>query len=211
MNGGRRDRTNGDRDMEATPFATILARLLERVPGAFAAALVDVEGETVDYAGEASAFDIRVAAAHAQILLAEIGRYAKLGEPRWIVVRGAKRSIVARALPDGYGLAVLLRRRAGFTASSRAFAACERELAEEAGWKRPVSHAEQEWFPVDVTKDRLGRPRRLGKTAVTVLGELVGLPPHEHGFRIRTADGNEITLVREAGSFWYADEPHRET
>jgi hypothetical protein len=191
--------------MDATPFAAILVRLLSRVPGAYAAALVDVEGESVDYAGVADAFDIRVAAAHARILLAEIDRLEKLGVARSLVIRGAKKTIVARALLEGYALVVLLRRGAGFTASSRAFAACERELAAEAGWKLR-QRADDVWYPVDVEADRLGRPRRVGATAVRVLGALVGLPPREHGFRVRTEDGNEINLVREARNCWYADE-----
>jgi hypothetical protein len=194
--------------MDETPFARILAALVARLPGAYAAALVDTEGETVDYAGSAEAFDIRVTAAHARLLLAEVERYGLLGAPRWLVIRGAKKSIVARALPDGYALALLLRRRAGFTASTRAFSACERDLAREAGWRAPGPGAssEEQWYPVDVHADRLGRPRRIGTTVVKVLGALVGLPPREHGFRVRTVDGNEINVVREARNCWYADE-----
>jgi hypothetical protein len=207
----RRERTR-DRDTEPTPFASILETLISRVPGAYAAALVDVEGETVDYAGVAAAFDIRIAAAHARILLAEVDRFGRLGAPRWIVVRGAAKSIVARVLPEGYALVLLLRKRAGFTASTRAFSACERDLAREAGWRIDARgrdedvHGRGQWYPVSVQADRLGRPRRVGKTAVRVMGALVGLPAREHGFRVRTTEGNEINVIREARNCWYADE-----
>lgn len=203
-----RSRAARPRDMDATPFAAILVRLLARVPGAYAAALVDREGESVDYAGSAEAFDIRVAAAHLRILLGEIDRIEKLGAVRSIVIRGTKKSIVARALEDDYALVVLLRRGAGFTASRRAFAACERDIALEAGWKawRPENSHDVAWYPVDVQADRLGRPRRVGTMPVRVIGALVGLPPREHGFRVRTDNGNEITLVREARNCWYADD-----
>jgi hypothetical protein len=35
---------------------------------------------------------------------------------------------------------------------------------------------------------------------------VMGLPRGERGFRVRTATGGELTVVREAGNTWYADE-----
>ncbi len=192
--------------MEATRFATILGGLMARVPGALSAALVDLDGETVDYAGGMDPFDIRVAAAHGRILLNEVDRLGTLGAPRWVIVRGARRTLVVRDLADGYALIVLLRRRAGFTASGRAYSTCERELATEAGWAVPDGSV---WHPVSVRVDRRGRPRQVGDALepVEVLGAVMGLPAREHGFRVRTREGRELTLVREARNCWYADEP----
>jgi hypothetical protein len=192
--------------MEATAFARILGELLGRLPGAFACALVDLGGETVDYAGVGDPFDMKVAAAHVRIVMNDLEQYRSLGVPRWIVIRGARRSFVGRSLPDGYALVVLLRRRAGFTTSTRAFAACERALADEAGWAFEAPR--QAWFPLDVRVDRRGRPTVVGSppVAVEVLGAVMGLAPREKGFRVRLATGSELTLVREAGSSWYADE-----
>ncbi|MDB4946034.1 MAG: hypothetical protein JWP97_5568 [Labilithrix sp.] len=194
------------RDMEMSAFAKILTDLLARVPGAFACALVDSGGETVDYAGKGEVFDVKVAAAHMRILVNELERLGALGTPRALLVRGTKRTLLARILPDGYALVVLLRRRAGFAASTRAFAACERALAVEAGW--PASTGGTAWFPVTVEVDPRGRPRRVGQPGVEtlVLGAVVGLPPGEKGFRVRLATGGELTLVRERGDRWYADE-----
>jgi len=194
------------RDMEATAFAKILSDLLGRLPGAFACALVDLGGETVDYAGVGEPFDMKIAAAHVRILLNDLEEYGSLGDPRWIVIRGAKRSFVGRRLPEGYALVVLLRRRAGFTSSERAFAVCERALAIEAGWRVVAPRAP--WFPIDVRVDRRGRPYVVGSppVAVEVLGAVVGLPHRERGFRVRLATGSELTLVRESGRVWYADE-----
>lgn len=192
--------------MDPTPFGRILGDLLARVPGAFAAALVDSEGETVDYAGLGDPFDVKVAAAHLRIVIRELEGFGKLGAPRWLVVRGGRRSIVTRSLPDGYALVLLLRRRAGFTSSERAFAVCERALAEEAGW--PLARGPL-WYPISVRIDRRGRPSRVGPdgVAVEVLGAVMGLPARERGFRVRTSHGNELTLVREPGRAWYADAP----
>lgn len=177
-----------------------------RLPGAFACALVDLGGETVDYAGVGDPFEVKVAAAHVRILLNDLEELGALGVPRWIVIRGAKRSFVGRRLPDGYALVVLLRRRAGFTASERAFVACERALATEAGWSPLASPPA--WFPVRVEVDPRGRPTRLGSPAITVevFGSVMGLPRRERGFRVRLTTGSEVTLVREPGHCWYADE-----
>lgn len=199
-------RTPSARDMDASAFSRILEELIGRVPGAYACALVDQLGETVDYAGTCDPFDVKIAAAHLQILLDQVARWAVLGEPRSVVVRGQQRSFVARQLPDGYALVVLLRRRAGFSASRRAFAACERALAIEAGW--PLSIEEAIWHPTSVETDRRGRPAVIGpeRLRVEVLGSVQGLPAFERGFRVRTADGSELTLVREPKRAWYSDE-----
>ena len=194
------------RDMDVTAFAQILTDLLGRLPGAFACALVDLGGETVDYAGVGEPFDMKVAAAHVRIVLNDLEEYRSLGDPRWIVIRGAKRSVVGRRLPEGYALVVLLRRRAGFTSSERAYAVCERALAEEAGWT--VKASRQAWFPLEVEVDRRGRPTVVGTppVRVEVLGAVMGLAGREKGFRVRLATGSELTVVRESGRVWYADE-----
>jgi hypothetical protein len=179
------------------------------VPGAYAAALVDREGETVDYAGLAEPFDVRVAAAHLRILMQQCEEISFWGTPSTLTVRGAKKTTALRALPDGYALVLLMRKRAGFTRSDRAFAVCERALALEANW--PISDSVRAWVVAEVDCDERGRPIRVLDDAraypVEVLGTVVGMSSRERGFRVRTADGNEITLVREPGAFWYADEP----
>lgn len=196
----------GSRDMDASAFSHILEELIGRLPGAFACALVDQLGETVDYAGACDPFDVKFAAAHLRILLDQVARWAVLGEPRSVVVRGQQRSFVARQLPDGYALVVLFRRRAGFSASRRAFASCERSLAREAGWH--LSIEDTVWHPTSVETDRRGRPTVIGpeRLRVEVLGSVQGLPAFERGFRVRTADGSELTLVREPRRCWYSDE-----
>jgi hypothetical protein len=200
--------------MDATQFSVILADLIGRIPGAYAAALVDVYGETVDYAGTIEPFDVKIAAAHMRIVLSQVDSFGKLGEVRSLVIRAATTSFVVRKLPIGYAVALLLRKRAGFTASERAFAVCERLLAVEAGW--PCFGSKPRWYPVDVAVDRRDRPTNIGPTGirrlgqrmqrVEVIGSVVGLRPHEKGFRVRTEVGEELTLVREARRCWYADE-----
>lgn len=192
------------RDTSPTPFTPILADLVARIPGAYASMLVDFEGETVDYAGAGEPFDLKVAAAHLRIVLCDLESCRALGDPRWLVIRGAARSIIARSLPEHYAVVVLLRRRAGFTASGRAFAVCERALCEEAGL--PLVDSGPRWYPVVVDADRRGRPVRVASSPVEVLGSVLGLGARERGFRVRTHAGLEITLIREPRRCWYSDE-----
>jgi hypothetical protein len=206
------------RDTGTTAFTNILEALLQRVSGAYAAALVDPQGETVDYSGRGDPFDLRIAAAELQLVLQGIARFGVLGEPRWVVVRGGRKSIAASVLPEGYALGLLLRSRSAFNISTRALTVCARALSEEAGWG--PSHRDEvtrSWFPVTVESDRRGRPVRIAGVhtepasesegvAVEVLGALMGLSVRERGFRVRTADGRELTVVREPSRRWYADE-----
>jgi hypothetical protein len=65
---------------------------------------------------------------------------------------------------------------------------------------------------VNVHCDRAKRPARIvlqgSRTALPleVLGSVMGLATRERGFRVRLDSGIELTLVREAGGFWYADD-----
>jgi hypothetical protein len=207
------------RDSEASAFTAILDDLVARVPGAIAAGFVDSEGESVDYAGWLTPFDIKVAGAHWRIILNQLKELRWLGTPRTLVVRGAKRSTIARLLQDGYAIVLVLGRRAGFALPERAFSACEVAIAIEAGWPLDARKFAR-WFPVLVEVDARRRPASIvyGGLAeqVEVLGRLVEPPVssseapakiREQAFRVRLASGPEITLVREQGGFWYAEEP----
>jgi hypothetical protein len=200
------------RDNEASSFAPILRDFISRVPGGVGAVLVDVDGEAVDYAGRVDTYDLKLAGAHWQIVLRELvdisGRFS-LGMSRALAVRAERRSFLVHALPDGYALVLLLGRRAGFTAAARAFAVCERALATEAGW--PIAGHSGRWFALHVIATRAGRPSRIregtAEQRVEALGRLAGLAPREAGWRVRLEQGAELTLVREPGGHWYADEP----
>lgn len=199
------------RDQAASAFTAILDDLVARVPGAIAAGFVDAEGECVDYAGWLEPFDIKVAGAHWRIILHQLATLRWMGEggPKTLVVRGSKRSTIARILHEGYAVVLVLRRRAGFVMPERAFSACEVAIAIEAGW--PMESASARWFAVLVEVDALRRPVSIvyGGLAepLEVLGRLVDTSPREQAFRVRLRSGPEITLVREQGGFWYAEEP----
>lgn len=204
------------RDQHESAFAAILADLVVRVPGARAAALVDRDGETVDYAGRGNPYEMRVAAAHFRIVLDETLGQPSLAGVRSLLVRAARASFAVHALPDGYALVVRLTRGAGFRGLGRAVPACTRSLADEAGW----THAASDWHALDVVSDerhapRAVRPARPGgaygpepELPIEVLGRYrAALPQHERAWRVRVPTGVEFTLVRESGGFWYADQP----
>lgn len=201
-------RLRPDRDQVASEFGLILEAFLARAPGARAAALVDSQGETVDYAGAVDPFLVRVAAAHFRIVFGIAESQPALADTRFLLVRALRRSFLLHTLAEGYALCVLFARGAGFAGWHRALAVCAHHLSSEAGWKIP----RPAWFPVEITSDERLRPLSVkmdrAERAVEVLGALASSTPgRERAWRVRVATGEEAMLVREAGGAWYADEP----
>ncbi len=196
------------RDQHESAFGSILTELVGRLPGALAAALVDLHGETVDYAGT-DPYAVRLAAAHWRIVLNDTGSQPSLAMPRWITVRATRASYAIHTLPEGYALVLVLSRGAGVPGPRRAIGACMRLLAAEAGW---ALGGAADWYPVDVASDARRRPQAIlleaGPRSLDVLGAVAsGLAHRDRGWRVRTDNGVEATLVREPGGFWYVDEP----
>ncbi|MDC3955980.1 hypothetical protein [Polyangium jinanense] len=198
------------RDQEASTFTKILERLVRALPGAKGTALVDAEGETVDYFGILDPFDLKVAAAHWQIVLGELRETPNFASPKKITVRARGRGYIVRQLPDGYALVVVFHPLAAFAASERTLEEIEAQIYAEAGWARPQGSTK--WFRVDVetAPPDHSRPRRLraagGWQPIEVMGAMVGLRGREKGFRVRLPSGAEMLLVRECRDRWFADE-----
>jgi hypothetical protein len=206
-----RRRTFAGRDQKASPFGAVLMRLCDAV-GGVGAALVDAEGETVDYAGTLDPFGIKIAAAEISVLL-DVLRGCPAFE--WnrteeLFLRGGRRSFYARVLGEGYAIVVVLMPLA-FTVSRRAVVEAIHDLSAEAGLRVPPSVAAQErWFAVEVQchADHPRRPQAIwlsgGWFRVEVLG-VYGAEKGNLGFRARLDSGAELTLVRERLGRWYAD------
>jgi hypothetical protein len=200
-----------ERDQHESAFHAILSKFVALMPGARGAALVDSEGETVDYAGRAKPFDVRVAAAHWRIVLDEARATSGLRDVRSIAVRAARASYLVQVLPDGYALVVLMMRSAGFSGWQRAVASCAHALGEEAGWRHGAAELPPRWFPVTVLRDERRRPAAVRADGrlhpLEILGTLqAGLSRRERAWRIRFESGLEATLVREPGGACYLDE-----
>jgi hypothetical protein len=211
---GRRERA--ERDQAHTPFNPILARLCDAT-GAYAAALVDAEGETVDYASGLDPFQVRVAAAEWRIVLGVLqgSRSPILRGTLGLCVRGRRQSFFIHSLADGYALALMLPRRA-FMISARAVAQASRELQEEAGLALSTKHAKQpRWARVSVrssyTAERTPRPDAIWLSErwspVTILGRYQArdLSRSEVGYLARLESGAEVFLVREPLGRWFVD------
>jgi len=199
------------RDQVTSTFTHILQRLVFLTPGAQGAALVDYEGETVDYAGRLAPFDLKITAAQWLIVLAETAELAKLGPIQGLTVRAHGRGYYMRRLEEGYAVILVLHPRAAFAVSERAMQEAIALLCAEAGWS--VTRPAARWFAVDVEADhhgRVARPRRLRVAGelqpVEVMGAVMGLAPRERGFRVRLPSGAEMMLVRERLGRWFADE-----
>lgn len=221
-----RQQSYEQRDQAWSGFTAVLERLLDATPFARGAALVDTEGEAVDYAGDLDAFDLKVAAAHLQIVFSELSSSPKLPRPRQVIVRARARSFLIREIQPGYCLALVLYRHAAFAVSERALSEAAALLSSEAGWDCPPDAAR--WHRVDVepepgdrsrprsvrllsgarsADERVFRPRHdEGWLPVEVMGYLVGLRRPERGYRVRLATGVEMTLVYERRGCWFADE-----
>jgi hypothetical protein len=196
------------RDQGTTTFTDILRRLLSVTPGARAAALVDFEGETVDYAGVLDPFELRIAAAHWQIVLSQLA-VSSFGSAKQITVRTRARSYVVRRLHASYAIVVILYRHAAFAVSRRAMQEADARLCAEAGWPLPYAAY---WFSIDVETDPAEptRPVRInpgdGWHDVEVLGCITDMIGRERGYRVRLPCGAEIMLVRETLDRWFTDE-----
>jgi hypothetical protein len=202
------------RQEDETGFTGILKRLLLATPGAMAAALVDVEGETVDYAGSMDTFELKVAAAEFRIVLMNI-ESSRLSEhggaPHRLEVRTLRRTFVIDVLPDGYALLSVLGRGAGVGHADRALDSALHDLYREAGWQAPPEL--HRWHEVDIKLAPDGKPRLLrveiGWRPVRVIGKVVGgLHRGEVGFRVSLQGSEtEVTLVHGRDQRWWADIP----
>lgn len=201
----------GRRDQTPSSFAPTLGRLCSSA-GVVGAALVDADGEAVDYAGRVSPFDIRVAAAEWRIILSRLARcqHKPWRETRQVMIRGVNKSFGAVLLPEGYALVLQLLPRC-FRVSPRALSEAMREICENAGLDMVLPSAQ--WMRVQVNESPA--PQRRPNSVwvnrkwlpVEVLGRWVGpeLSPNEIGYRVRLLGGEEITLVREPLAHWFAD------
>jgi hypothetical protein len=211
----RLPRAIAPRDQAASAFSAILMRLCDAT-GALAAALVDSEGETVDYAGKLDPYDIKVGAAEWSLVL-RIATEATASYWRGtsqIVVRAQARSFAVARLAEGYAIVLQLMPRC-FRVSQRALAEARREIAEEARLDPsiPTTERPEPWVRIDVQT----RPGSRAPLALWWAGqwhplEILGryaraqLARGETGYRARLPRGAEVTLVREPFGLWYADQ-----
>ena len=213
----KRRRRGAIRDQSDSAFSAILGQLCDDC-GALAAALVDGEGETVDYAGLLSPYEIKVAAAEWRIVLSVVheSRLPGFHTVSALTVRAKGRTFVMEAMPDGYAIALCLPQRA-FNISRRAVGQAMRELAHEAGIALPEARSQVNWARVKVRTPPSSRLYRRPDaiwlqeawSPITILGRYQArdLSHSELGYLARLSSGAEVFLVREPLGVWFIDNP----
>lgn len=208
------------RDQDTTPFTAVLDEFC-RATGSYCAALVDPEGETVDYGGHGDPFEIRILAAELRLLLQHAEQSPSFQSLQELTVRGKRKSFFIYALPEGYAFVARLPRYSS-RVSERPLSLVLRGLCEEAGFdllglrgKRISTFPQGLWRRVEVDEEEGARRRPCrvatdrGVAEVEIMGRLASSFPSarkEDGFRVRFSSGQEGTLVREPLGFWYLEE-----
>jgi hypothetical protein len=210
----KRRKTLAARDQAVSEFSGTLMRLCDAT-ASIGAALVDAEGETVDYAGCLDPFEIRVLAAEWRLVLQCANASTRVtGEVGSLYYRGRKKSFAVYAIADGYALVIQIADRS-LLPSTRAVAEAVRSLATEAGLQLDESSEfrSERWHRVDVRLDEhKRRPTDFWHAgewvSFQVLGRYVEAESNTRcvGYRAQLRDGTELTLIREPLGIWYADE-----
>jgi hypothetical protein len=209
----RRGKALVTRDQAVSAFSGALMRLCDAT-SALGAALVDAEGETVDYAGCLEPFEIRVAAAEWRLVLQCANGGNTLGAVSRLLFRGGSKSYAVYGIADGYALVLQIPRRS-FMPSIRAVSEAVRLLAMEAGLAVDEGSElfQERWYRVEVRFDSVRRrPTDIWLSGGWLPLEIFGRYSESErgarcvGYRARLADGAELTLVRESLDRWYADE-----
>lgn len=93
------------------PFKSLLKRLLDDIPGALGAIIVDWEGEAVDQVSVVNEYDIKVLGAHSGIILSQL-KEALLrtdsGALNQVVIRAGENKTLIAPLTEDYLLILQL-------------------------------------------------------------------------------------------------------
>ncbi len=197
------------RDQNESAFTPILRRLLHCTTGVLAVCFVDDEGECVDYCAALPPYDVKVTGAHLRVIMGELSeRMRRIGGGQtWLLhVTGDERDLLGRRLSEEYVLAVVTKPRA---LTRRLMGGIERavtELRREAGIAVPPWEPAVDAVRVEV-RDSIGwsyAPLAFHDEGRRVeIADVLGRWTEGRGsgsrvcFRVRTADGEELTLVHE--------------
>jgi predicted regulator of Ras-like GTPase activity (Roadblock/LC7/MglB family) len=207
------------RDELESAFTPILRRVLNALPNALCAVFVDTEGECIDYASSIDPFEAKVSGAHALVLLNRLrASHHTLGlqEPFGLAIAGTERELWARRITDDYLLVVVALPGAEASQMWTLLASAARDFRAE------VSAAAASWEPTTklevVVRAAIGWPfapaafsQHGVRVAVTdVLGRWTepGNGDAELScFRVRTGDGQELTLIHDPSANGWRAKP----
>lgn len=205
-------RVEHDRDQAESEFTPLLRRAWARAPEVLAVAFVDQEGECIDYCSALEPFDAKVAAAHMTVVMAEVERGIGAlggGRTRQLVVQASERDLLVRRVSDEHAVvAVTVSGGAGVRAVLDGLEELVSALRHEGRIERPhwdrlrrALHVQLRaavgwpYAPLAIVE----RGRRVPVTEV--LGRWTegspGAADAVECFRVRTGDGEELTLVHD--------------
>jgi len=116
------------------PFKNLLSRLLEDIPGAVGAIIIDWEGEAVDQVTRIDEYDIKVLGAHSGIILGMLRdalSRVESGELNEVVIRTEQNKIMMVPLTDEYVLILQLGKSAITARAAYKMRLCVDELRED--------------------------------------------------------------------------------
>ena len=200
------------RDQIESAFTPILRRIWSSAPAVLAAVFVDMEGECIDYVSSIDPFDAKVSGAHAHVLMDALRAKRKLGldEPITLEITGSARELWARRVSEEYLLVVVLEPGADHLQVRSVLSVAGREFRAEVGAASPA------WEPAAGVLEVIVRaaigwpyaPAAFSQQGVrVVVSDVLGRWTEPGGalgdelvcFRVRTEDGQELTLVHDPG------------
>jgi len=200
------------RDQLETTFTPMLRRAYEATPAALAFAFVDQEGECIDYVSAIDPFETKLAAAHAFVLLdALYGQQARLRmlNPFAIEISTESRSLWARRMCADYVAVAVVTPDADRTQLEATLTDLSRQFRGEAGIETPSWDAVQ---GIEVmVRSAVGwayAPAEFNEGGLRVaVSDVLGRWTEPGGvggdevvcFRVRTQEGQELTLVHDPG------------
>lgn len=204
------------RDQLESAFTPILRKAWTAASSLLAIAFVDPEGECIDYVSSLDPFEAKVCAAHALVLVDGLrAARAKLGleDPALLSIAGSRRELWAWRVSPEYLLVAVLVPGADHGEIRAVLAAAGREFREEVGVGAPA------WEPTGGTLEVVVRPAvgwpyaplsfRQEGVRIAVADVLGRWTEESSGgdelvcFRVRTEEGQELTLVHDAsGDGW---------
>jgi hypothetical protein len=195
------------RDTRESAFTPALRRLWRVDSRILAVVFVDPEGECVDYCSTLTPFEAKVAGAQMLVDVTDVTerlRTLEWGETIEVEVHAAGREIYARRVDDAYLLIVVVEAGGASIALTRAIERAVLEIRREADLETPA------WDPLESLevglRDAVGW--EYAPTSFELDGERVEVADvlgrfvdeEDAGlvcFRVRTAEGLELTLARD--------------
>jgi hypothetical protein len=204
--------TEAVRDQLETTFTPMLRRAYEATPQALAFAFVDQEGECIDYVSGIDPFEAKVCAAHVFVLLDQLhGQQARLRlkNPFSLEIATDSRCLWARWICQDYVAVAVVTPDADRSKLEATLAELSREFRGDAGIETPSWDAMR---GIEVMiRSSVGwayAPAAFNEGGASVaVSDVLGRWTEPGGvsgddvvcFRVRTHEGQELTLVHDPG------------